>query len=185
FTIGGVLPPDFQFFQPDLDIWMPLTIDGGMRDRTNHSVMVFGRIAAGVSRAQAEDEINAVAAGLGQRYQDSDRGWQVKLQPLYPTAAVLQLRPALLLLLGAASLVLLIASANVASVWLARARARKTEIPIRAWLGASRGRLVRQLFTESVVLASLSAAAGTVVAYDARWLLVPLLPRAGTNSSVS
>ncbi len=185
FTVIGVLPPGYQFFQPDLDMWMPLPVDAAFHDRDSHSIMVFGRLAPGASLARAQAEMDAAARTLGEMHPDTDAGWSVIVAPVYPTPEAKALRPALLVLMGAAGLVLLIACANVANLLLARAIARHKEIAIRAAIGASRGRLIRQILTESIVIATIGGVSAVVVA---RWgiaLLVPLLPHAGTNTTVS
>jgi putative ABC transport system permease protein len=181
FVVVGVLPDAFQFYQPDLDLWMPLAEDAGLRDRTNHSVQVFARLAPGVSLAQAQRELDAVARQLEIEHPDTNAGWGARLVPLYPSREVRDLQPALIALLAASGFVLLIACVNIANLLLGRALARQREIAIRAAIGASRARLVRQMLTESVLLAIGGGAAGVVVAwFGGRWL-TPLLPHAGTN----
>jgi putative ABC transport system permease protein len=185
FTVIGVLPPGYQFFQPDLDMWMPLAVDAALHDRASHSVMVFGRLAASASLPQAQAEMDVTARTLAEMHPDTNAGWDVVVTPVYPTPEAKALRPALIVLMGAAGLVLLIACANVANLLLARAIARHKEIAVRAAIGASRGRLIRQMLTESIVIATIGGVSAVVVA---RWgiaLLVPLLPHAGTNQTVS
>jgi predicted permease len=183
-SVVGVLPGDFQFFQPDLDIWMPLAVDSTLHERSSHSVMVFGRLAAGVSLAHAQEEADAIAGGLAAAHPDTNAGWIVTVRPLYPTASVRALRPALMVLLAAAGLVLLIACANVANLLLARAAVRQHEVMVRTALGASRARLVRQMLTESIVLALVAGGLATLVAHQGVGVLIPLLPHFGTNKTI-
>jgi putative ABC transport system permease protein len=185
YRIVGVLPRGFHFFQPDLDVWMPLPVDAHFHDRQNHSVMVFARLAHGVTIAQAQSEMDAITGRMAAAYPDTNGGWHVTIASVYPTVEVRALRPALVMLLGAAGLVLLIACANVANLLLARGLARRGEIAMRAMLGASRARLIRQLMTESLVLGAAGGLAGVVIAYAFATALLPLLPHAGTNQSVS
>ena len=181
FTVIGVLPEDFQFYQPDLDLWMPLAEDAALRDRQNHSVMVIARLAPGVSLAQAQDELDAISRQLAAEHADTNTGWSARAAPLYPSREVRDVRPALVVLLVASGFVLLIACANAANLLLGRAVARQREIAIRAAIGASRWQLIRHTLTESLLLAAASGAAGVMVARLGIWTLIPLLPHAGTN----
>ena len=184
-AVIGVLPANFQFYQPDLDLWMPLDLEAGVRDRQDHSVIVFARLAPGVSAAEAQSELDAITTTLAREHPDTNEGWGARLVPLYPSRDVRDVRPALMLLLAAAGLVLLTACVNVSNLLLARGIARQRELVIRAAIGASRGRLIRQMLTESIMLAGVGAAVGGFLAYIAARLLVPLLPHAGTNQALA
>ena len=184
FTVVGVLPEDFQFYQPDLDLWMPLAEDAALRDRQNHSTIVFARLAPRVSLAQAQDELDAVTRQLAVEHPGTNTGWGARVAPLYPSREVRDVRPALIVLLVASAFVLLIACANAANLLLGRAIARQREIAIRAAIGASRWQLIRHTLTESLLLAAASGAAGLIVARAGIRLLVPLLPHAGTNQGM-
>src|SRR5439155_15923051 len=162
-TVAGVLPRNFQFYQSDLELWVPLPVNEGMHARENHSLQVFGRLAAGVTLAAAQSEMDAVAAQMAREHPDTNDGWRVRLTPLYPTRETRDLTPSLLVLLGASAFVLLIACANVANLLYARAIARRREIGVRAALGASRTRLLFQMGVESTVLAAAGAAGGVAV----------------------
>jgi putative ABC transport system permease protein len=183
-TVIGILPESFQFYQPDLELWMPLADDAALRDRENHSVLVFARLAPNVSMEQAQRELDGITSQLAREHPDTNTGWGARILPLYPGREVRDIRPALIVLLAASGLVLLIASVNVANLLLGRAIARRHEMVIRTAIGASRWRLIRQMLTESLTLGIAGGAAGVVVA---RWgvaVLVPLLPRAGTNQGM-
>src|SRR5205814_4310418 len=172
----------YQFFLPDLDIWMPLTVDAALHDRRSHSVMVFGRLAPAATLPRAQAEMDATARALGEMHPDTNAGWSVIVDPVHPTPEAKALRPALLVLMGAAGLVLLIACANVANLLLARSAARHKEIAVRAAIGAARSHIVRQVLTESLLLAGAGALAGLVLGvWGARALLAVSpgdLPRA-------
>ena len=118
FIVVGILPDDFRFLQPDFELWMPLSVDERFNARDDHSVMVFGRLAAGVSVAQAQSELDSIASGLERTHPDTNAGWGARIVPIYPTpfANARSLRSALLILCGAVGLVLLIACANVANL---------------------------------------------------------------------
>jgi putative ABC transport system permease protein len=164
-TVIGVLPKSFQFYQPDLDVWMPLAEDGAaLRNRANHSVLVFARLAPNSTMSQAQDELDSITDQLARENPDTNAGWGARLLPLYPSREVREVRPALLTLLAASGFVLLIACVNIANLLLARGLARQREMTIRTAIGASRWRLVRQMLTESMLLGVAGGAAGVVVA---------------------
>jgi putative ABC transport system permease protein len=165
-TILGVMPPLGPPFRAD--IWRPLAADVAALDRGDHSVFVVGRLAPGQTIESAEAELQSVAAGLAETFVESNRGWSVRAEPLYQAFVPDRTRRAMLTLLVAVGLLLLIACVNVASLTLSRATSRVRELSTRFALGAGRLRLVRQLFTESVLLAIVSALLGLLAA---AWLL--------------
>jgi putative ABC transport system permease protein len=181
FTVIGVLPADFCFLQPDFELWMPLSVDNEFRNQYDHSVLVFGRLAPGVSIAHAQAEMNSISAVLERIHPDVNLGWRTRIASLYPSQyispAAKSLRSTLLILFGAVAMVLLIACANVANLLLARSELRRKEIAIRIAVGAGRSRLIRQMLTESVVLAAAGSALGLLVARCCLPAIASLLPR--------
>jgi putative ABC transport system permease protein len=162
-TVVGILPTDLPLFS-DADIWFPAPFQNeGMSSHRTHFLRPIGLLKPGVPISQAQADLDTIAGQLASDYPDTNRDWNLRLEPAQG-ALVGDTRPVLLVLLGAVGLVLLIACANVASLVLARNSVRGREIAIRTALGAGRFRLVRQMLTESVLLAVAGGAAGILFA---------------------
>ncbi len=188
FTVVGVMSPGVQHIGGDyrstahgesVDVWGPLEVPP-QAGRGAHFCNAVGRLKPGVSIAQADADLNSIAERLAQQYPNTNRPWRIATKSLH-NEIVGNSRTSLLVLFGAVFFVLLIACVNVANLLLARATAREREIAIRTSVGAGRGRIVRQLLTESLLLALISSALGILLAQwaiDALRLLGPeQLPR--------
>ena len=175
-TVVGVMPPGFSMI-PESDVWTPLPLVPSATDRAN-MLFLLGRLKPGVTPEQAQADSVRVTEMYKRAYPGlADDYRRMRLGPV-PLQQMLfgQLRPALLMLLGAVALVLLIACANLANLLLARAAARDREIAVRTALGAGRLRLVRQLLTESVMLGLAGAALGLLLAYGGLRILLRFSP---------
>ncbi|HKY06125.1 MAG TPA: ABC transporter permease, partial [Blastocatellia bacterium] len=179
-TVIGVLPPDFEYFRRD-DLYVPiglaLTTPGqGLLDRGNHyNMYILSRLKPGVTVEQANTEIVQLAAQLEQEYPNTNSGNTASATGL-ADVFVEEIRPALIVLLAAVGFVLLIACVNVANLMLVRSAERQKEIALRLALGAGRGRIIRQLLSESLVVAIAGGTAGLLIGVWATRGLVALAP---------
>ena len=155
-----------------------MALDRAQFHREDHSVIVFGRLRKGITLAQAQAEMETIIARLKQQYPGIDQQDGVHVVGFREDLAR-NIKPGLLVLLGAVVLVLLIACVNVANLVLARSATREREITLRATLGAGRGRIIRQLLTESALLALIGGALGIILAYGGLHLLRLALPPEG------
>ncbi len=187
FVVIGILRPDFYSthqlpVQPDL--WMPTVFAGREQDRATRNNAVFARLKPGVTVAQAQQEMSAIAADAEAELPESNSGWSVKVTPVRDNT-VGAYRQTFGFLLLAVGLVLLIACANVANLGLAHAIERSREVALRSALGAGRGRLLRQMVSEGLVLATLGGGVGVLVAFAALPVLLRLIPGTGAGGSTT
>jgi putative ABC transport system permease protein len=195
YTVIGVAPAGFAYpvDEPNIQFWTTIAAD---RERPEHTPMTeqrgariltaLGRLKRGVSIQQARADLNVIAEALARQYPDENANYrQVSVRPELATV-VGESRAPLLILFGAVGLVLLIACANIANLLIARTAKRGQEMAVRAALGASRGRMIRQLLTESLLLAIVGGAAGTLLAEYALRVVLPLggesIPRLAQTS---
>ena len=172
-TVVGILEPGFHFLE-EAELWVPLALDPADLSPL-HELLVAGRLAPGVTLDEAQSQMAAIAARLARDYPETNASYSAKVTGLRDNL-VGDRRRGLLLLLAAVGLLLLIACANVGNLLLVRASEQRNEIAIRAAFGASRGRLVRQTLTESVVLAVVGGAVGIPLAEGILWALPRLAP---------
>jgi putative ABC transport system permease protein len=163
-TIVGVMPKGMKF-PVNADLWIPLVVKGDYEKRDAREIAVFGRLVPGATLAQARAEMQAIAQRLAAAYPKSNEGVGVTVIPYNDKYNGGDIRTLFMLMLGAVGFVLLIACANVANLLLARALARTREVSIRAALGASRWRVIRQLLVESVLIGILGGLGGLALAY--------------------
>jgi len=175
YTIIGVLPAGFRFWM-DGDVYLPIAQDlpAILMERSVHGIGGLARLRPGVSLASAQSELGAIQQNLDRLYPADDRSLGIDIVPL-KQQIVGDVRPTLLLLLSAVGMVLLIACANVANLLMVRSSARVREFGVRAALGASRARIVRQLMTESVLLSLAGGVLGLVLAKAAIYAVLNLL----------
>ena len=168
YTVVGVMPAEFDFPPSGhVDVWTALSFDPNDahgRSRKARSLSVVGRLADGVALEQAQREMTLIASRLATTYPDSNTGWGARVVSVQ-RQLVTTVRPALMLISGAVGFLLLIVCANVANLILARLSSRRTELAVRAALGAGRWQLVRQVLIESFVLAGSGGALGLFIAW--------------------
>ena len=174
-TVIGIMPPKFNFPE-DQKIWValgPLAIND---ERTARSLFAFGRLKPGADIMQAREDLKSMSAALAREYPKTSDGWSANARPLSDEFIPDDVRLVLLTMMGAVTIVLIIACANVANLMLARASGRQREFCVRAALGAGRSKLITQLLVECVLLGLASAPLGLAIAYLGVWLLDQAVP---------
>ncbi|HTH26451.1 MAG TPA: ABC transporter permease, partial [Vicinamibacterales bacterium] len=174
-TVVAVMPIGFSFPE-NQKVWIPLGPTAETNPRTARNLFAFGRLKPGVTVAQARAEMVSMAATLETQYPVTNEGWSAITRPLSDEFIPDDVRLVLLTMMGAVTIVLLIACANVANLMLARASGRQREFCVRAALGAGRAKLIKQLLTECVLLGLASAPLGLAIAYLGVWLLDNAVP---------
>ncbi len=164
FTIVGVMPKDFHYPVDEGQLWIPLPSDSSDRSRRDHTLHVIGLPRRGVSLTEASEDLNRIAVSLQSEYPDTNRGREVRVVPLVKDATR-AVRVAVPFMFISVLLILLVACANIANILLVRAAARQRDIAIRLALGASRIRVMRQLFAHSLVLSGFGGFLGLLMAH--------------------
>ena len=173
YNIVGVMPERFMY-PTNTELWAPTDVNVN-QGRGGHYLVAIGRLKAGVTIENANTEMKKISADLSRAYPDSNDGWTTKVINLHDDI-ISDVRQSLYILLGAVGFVLLIACANVANLLLARGTDRNKEIAVRTAMGASRGRIMRQLLTESIILAVAGGLLGIILAYVALSTFVSMAP---------
>src|ERR1700746_3552062 len=173
-TVIGVMPPGFEYPE-QTQIWVNSAVNLSEEPRDNRAWSAIARLNSNVDLKQAQTRVSAINAQLDKQFHETNKGWDASLWTLHERL-VREVKPSLLALLGAVGFVLLIACANVANLLLARSAARQKEIAIRAAMGASRTRVLRQMLTESILLSAIGGAAGLVLSIWLTDLLMSMLP---------
>jgi putative ABC transport system permease protein len=166
YTIIGVLPKDFHLFDRDTDLWMPIDRPGPeTQERSFRSwLMAVGRLRSGVTLLSAQAEMNVLAQRIAEAHPETNKDWSVSIEPIQQ-AQFGYWKPILYLLFGIVTCVLLISCANVASLLLSRLASRNQEFYVRASLGGTRARIVKQLLAEGLALGALGGILGWILAY--------------------
>jgi putative ABC transport system permease protein len=158
YTVVGILRPDFRFRNANYQIWAPLALDQASLNRDFHYLKVVARLERDIDIEQARAEMEILSANIASANPEIEEGWSVHIEPIQAWLVGPQLRVSLIVLFGAVGFLFLIACVNVSNLLLARSNSRRREIALRSSLGAGRLRLVRQLLTESALLAGLGGA---------------------------
>ena len=161
-TIIGVMPETFDFLVGSVKVWIADTFESRRTDRTGHTLVVTGRLRGGVTPDQVQNEMTSIASRLEEQYPETNEAWGVNIETLAEQFPGESDRGLIQILMTVVFLVLLIACVNIANLLLAKTDSRQKEIAVRMALGAGKGRIVRQLLTEAVVLALIAGSLGTV-----------------------
>jgi putative ABC transport system permease protein len=173
-TVIGVMPPGFEYPE-QTQIWVNSAVNLSEEPRDNRAWSAIARLNSNVDLKQAQTRVSAINTRLDKQFHETNKGWDVSLWTLHERL-VREVKPSLLALLGAVGFVLLIACANVANLLLARSAARQKEIAIRAAMGASRTRVLRQMLTESILLSTIGGLAGLLLSIWLTDLLISIIP---------
>ena len=176
-TVVGVMGSGYEYPE-QTQVWSSWSIASEEKRRDNRSCSALARLRPGIALKQAQTQISATNARLGQTFPDTNKGWDARLVAVQDLL-VREVKPSLLVLFGAVAFVLLIACTNVANLLLARAASRQKEVAIRAALGASRGRIIRQMMTESLLLSIIGGMGGALLSAWLTDILLSAMPTGG------